>query len=1179
MSKHLFVKCTNVHLCSLAMVMLLLFLPSMAIKAASQSLTVSGVVTSATDKMPLIGVSVLVKGTTNGTITDFDGNYSLGVEKGQTLVFSYIGFVTQEIVVADQKTLNVEMKEDTETLEEVVVVGYGVQKKKLVTGATVQVKGESLAKMNTNSPLQAMQGQTPGVNISSTSGQPGSDMKVSIRGLGTVGNASPLYLIDGVGGDISTLNPADIESIDVLKDAASAAIYGAQAANGVVLITTKSGKEGKAQIAFDAYYGVQNVARKADMLNAQEYMTIMDEQAVNSGNAPYDWSSFKSIYDANGNVYDTDWVDSMFKDNAQTQSYTLGVTGGSKTSTYAMSLGYMSQEGIVGGKDVSNYERYNFRINSEHKIFKDSDLLKVGEQVSFVYKLNNGVSVGNQYNNTLRGAFSTSPLSPIYSDNNIYDSPYNDTSNSDWYNGDGNPYGLMMTNTNNENKNAVFSGNVYAELQPVKNLKLRTVFGAVYGSSEYRSFTPMYQFSIYSYNNTRTSASQNMSHSLGMTWTNTATYDWKVKDHAFNALIGMEVYQYSGTYLSAGTGTLREGFDDWDHAYVANGTASSADDGMSVDGYPQDESRSVSYFGRFGWNWKETYMINATLRADGSSKFARGKRYGVFPSVSAGWTISNEKFMETTQNWLDFLKLRISWGQVGNQNIDNYQYTGTLREGFDDWDHAYVANGTASSADDGMSVDGYPQDESRSVSYFGRFGWNWKETYMINATLRADGSSKFARGKRYGVFPSVSAGWTISNEKFMETTQNWLDFLKLRISWGQVGNQNIDNYQYTAPITSSNTHYIFGTNYGASAQSGYWGAYPSRLANSDVTWETSEQTNIGIDARFLRSRLSLTADFYIKTTKDWLVEAPILATAGTGAPYINGGDVKNTGIELALNWNDQIGSDFSYNVGINGAYNKNKVGNIPTEDGIIHGDVNMLYDNSPEFYRAENGHAIGYFWGYQTAGIFQNKEQIANWNADGKHGILQSDPQPGDVIYVDQNQDGIIDDNDKVDLGNGTPDFTYGFNLGFNYKNFDFSLVAYGAAGNQIVQSYRNHANSKANYTSAILDRWTGEGTSNRIPRVTNTNINWQFSDLYIQDGDYLRISNITLGYDFAKLINVKAISQARLYFQVQNAFTFTKYDGMDPEIGYGTSDWVSGIDLGYYPRPRTFLVGVNLKF
>lgn len=1058
MSKHLFRKCTFVHMCFLAMAMLLCF-PASGVKAtpaSQENLTVSGVVTSAADQLPLIGVSVQVKGTSNGSITDLDGNYSVSVASGQTLVFSYIGFKTQEIQITNQKTLNVVMEEDSETLDEVVVVGYGVQKKKLVTGATVQVKGETLAKMNTNSPLQAMQGQTPGVNISSTSGQPGEGMKVSIRGLGTVGNASPLYLIDGVGGDISTLNPADIESIDVLKDAASAAIYGAQAANGVVLITTKSGKAGKAQISFDAYYGWQTQARKADMLNAQEYMMIMDEQAINSGNAPYDWSSFESIYDANGNVYDTDWVNSMFQNNAQTQSYTLGITGGSETSTYAMSLGYMSQEGIVGGKDVSNYERYNFRINSEHKLFKDSDLLKVGEQVSFVYKMNNGISVGNQYNNTLRGAFGTSPLAPIYSDNNIYDSPYNDTTNSDWYNADGNPYGSMMTNSNNENKDVTFSGNVYAELQPIKNLKFRTVFGAVYTTNEYRSFSPLYQFSIYSFNNTRTSAAQNMSHGLTMTWTNTATYDWTVGEHAFNALLGMEMSRYSGTYLRGTTGMLRDGFDDWDHAYLDNGTATSADNGLGAAGHPNDETRTVSYFARFGWNWKETYMINATVRTDGSSRFARGNRYGVFPSVSAGWTISNEAFMEDTHDWLDFLKLRVSWGQVGNQNIDNYQYT--------------------------------------------------------------------------------------------------------------------------APITSSNTYYLFGNQVGADAQSGYWGAYPSRLANEDVTWETSEQTNIGIDARFLRSRLSLTADFYIKTTKDWLVEAPILATAGTGAPYINGGDVKNTGIELALTWNDQIGSDFQYNVGVNGAYNKNKVGNIPTEDGIIHGDVNMLYDNTPEFYRASNGHPIGYFWGFETAGIFQNQQQIDDWLAAG-NGVLQSDPQPGDVIYVDQDHNGTIDDNDKVDLGNGTPDFTYGFNLGFSYKNFDFALNAYGAAGNQIVQSYRNHANSKANYTSAILGRWTGEGTSNRIPRVTDTNINWQFSDLYIQDGDYLRISNITVGYDFAKLINLKAISQARLYFQVQNAFTFTKYDGMDPEIGYGTSDWVSGVDLGYYPRPRTFLVGVNLKF
>ncbi len=1013
---------------------------------------VTGVVTSSDDGLPVIGASVIVKGTSIGSITDIDGNYSIEADEGTVLVFSCIGYVTKEITLTTQAVLNVVLDSDSELLEETVVIGYGVQKKKLVTGSTVQVKGDDIAKLNTTSPLQALQGQTPGVSISSTSGQPGSGMKVTIRGLGTVGDSSPLYIIDGVGGDISTLNPADIESIDVLKDAASAAIYGAQAANGVVLITTKSGKSGRAEVSFDGYFGIQNVARTTDMLNAQEYMMIMDEQAVNSGNAPYDWSSYTSIYDADGNVYDTDWVDAMFKDNAQVQSYSLGVTGGSEFSTYAMSLGYMQQEGIAGGKDVSNYERYNFRINSDHQVIKN--LLKVGEQVSFVFTKSNGISVGNQYNNTLRSAFGVSPIVPIYSDNNIYDSPYNDTSNSDWYTGDGNPYGSMMTNNNNETKANTFSGNAYAELTPIKNLKIRTVFGAVYSTSEYRYYKPLYQFSVYDLNTVNTSVSQSSNHGLTLTWTNTAQYDWNIKEHAFNALIGMESSRYEGTYMSASGGILKDGFDDWEHAYVSNSSATTPEEGL------------------------------------GSS--------------------------------------------------------------------------------------GSPNDETRMVSYFARLGWNWKETYMINATLRADGSSRFARGHRYGWFPSVSAGWVITNEKWMQNARGWLDFLKLRASWGQVGNQSIDNYQYEAPITSSTTNYLFGTSLGSSAN--VWGAYPSRLANEDVKWETSEQINIGVDTRWLRSRLNFVGDFYIKTTKDWLVEAPILATAGSGAPYINGGDVKNTGVELALTWNDSIGQDFFYTVGVNGAYNHNEVGNIPTEDGIIHGSTNQLYDNTPEFYRAENGHAIGYFWGYKTAGIFQNEQEIEDWIAAG-NGVLQSDVQPGDVRYVDVNHDGVIDDNDKVDLGNGMPKFTYGFNISMEYKGFDLSVNAYGAVGNKIVQSYRNHANKTANYTTAILDRWTGEGTSNRIPRVTETNVNWQFSDLYIQDGDYLRISNITFGYDFSRLWKQKFVSKCRVYVQVQNAFTFTKYDGMDPEIGYGTDGWVSGIDLGYYPRPRSFIFGVNLKF
>jgi len=1064
MRKTFIEKCINVHLCRFAMALLFL-LPAISNLRANplqDNKTVSGVVISASDNQPLIGVSVIVKGTSIGTMTDIDGKYSLNVKGGATLVFSYIGYIKQEISISEKKVVNVTMKEDAHSLDEVVVVGYGVQKKKLNTGATLQVKGDELAKLNTTSPLQALQGKTPGVTISSTSGQPGSDMKVVIRGLGTVGNSGPLYIIDGIEGDISVLNAADIQSIDILKDAASAAIYGAQAANGVVLVTTKQGQSGKGQVSFDAYYGVQNVARKAKMLNAEEYKTIMDEQALNSGSTVFDWASM-------GELANTDWVNQMFKNDAKTENYSFNVNGGSDSSVYALSLNYTSQEGVVGGSAVSNYERYGFRVNTEHKLYKD--FLKIGQHLNFNYIISNGISVGNQYNNTLRGAFSTSPLSPVYSDNNIYDSPYNDTSNSKWYNGDGNPYGAMMTNVNNKNDNQKLMADIYAELQPIKNLKIKSIFGINYYASEYRSFSPLYQLSIYSYNKEHTTTTQNMSKGHTMTWTNTASYDFKInEDHAFNAMIGMEAVRYQGTYLSASNWNLLSQFNDFSHAYLDNTT---------------------------------------------------GKAYV-----------------------------------------------------------EYNDDGTVKGVVDTKTVNGKPENIYRRVSYFGRLGYNFKEKYMVNATLRADASSKFTSGKRWGYFPSVSAGWVMTNENFMKSTSSWLDFLKLRASWGQVGNQDIEDFQYASPINTSTgysssnpaAYYVFGTGGNNVA-----GAYPSRLSNENVKWETSEQTNIGVDARFLNSRFGVNADFYIKTTKDWLVQAPILATAGAGAPFINGGDVKNTGIELALTWNDHVGS-FNYNAGINGAYNKNKVGNIPTEDGIIHGSTNMLYDNSDEFYRAQNGHPIGYFWGYKTAGIFQNEQEITDWK-NAKKGILQSSVKPGDVKYVDINKDGVINAEDKTDLGNGMPDFTFGFNFGFDYKGFDFSVNANGVMGNKIVQSYRNHSNKQANYTTAFLQRWTGEGTSNKYPRVTENNINWQFSDLFLQDGDFLRISNITLGYDFAKLIKSKFISQCRLYASVQNAFTFTKYDGMDPEIGYGTDKWVSGIDLGYYPRPRTYLFGVNLKF
>lgn len=1005
---------------------------------------------------PLIGVSIQVKGTQQGAVTDMDGNFSLDAAPGATLVVSYVGYQTQTLKA--EGTMNITMQDDSQSLDELVVVGYGTMKKKLVTGATTQVKGEDIMKLNTTTALQALQGQTPGVNIVSTSGQPGANMSVNIRGLGTVGNAQPLYIIDGVGGDITLLNPADIERIDVLKDAASAAIYGAQGANGVILVTTKSGKEGKGKISYDGYVGWQSVPRKFKMLNAQEYMTIMDEAALNSHMSPFDWASMNSIHDANGNIYDTDWISQAIDDGALTTSHNLSVTGGSKTSTYVISGGYMGQDGVIGGSDVSYYKRYNFRVNSEHKLY--DGIVTVGEHVGFAWKDSRGMGTGNIWNNNLRSAFSTSPLTPVY---DMF-GDYNGTVDSNWNVNDGNPYGNMMVNRFNRSQGGTLDANAYMIIEPIKGLKLKTVYGINYGTSEYRSYTPVYKFTPQS-GNTSSQVSQSNGHGLSMTWTNTLQYDFKVgESHDFSALFGTEWSRYHGNSSGGYNTDLVAGFDDWEHAYL--------------------------------------------------------------------------KVTEGTQN---------------------------------------------------KRVDGAPYDESRGMSYFWRFGWNFKERYMINATLRADKSSKFAEGHRTGWFPSVSGGWTISEEKFMAKTKSWMDFLKLRASWGQVGNANVPANLYTALVSTDKANYNFGTDGG---QTGWnTGSYPVGLSNPELKWETSEQFDLGIDARFLNSRLALTFDYYIKTTKDWLIEAPMSAHVGAETKYVNGGDIKNKGIEIGLTWNDNIGKDFHYNVGANFAYNHNEVGNIPTEDGIVHGRPNQIYSNAEEFYRAENGHALGYFWGFKTAGIFQNQQEINDWIAAG-NGVLQSSVEPGDVKYVDINHDGAINADDKVDLGNGMPKYTFGFNLGCEWKGFDLSMNFTCAAGFKIAQSYRDADSSQGNYSRAILNRWTGEGTSNTMPRVTYGDVgNWKFSDLYLHTGDYIRLQNLTIGYDFKRLIAWKGISKLRLYVQAQNLFTLTKYDGMDPEIGsYNGTDaydstggnnhtWVSGVDMGYYPHPRTFIVGLNVAF
>ena len=1011
----------------------------------AQTTTVRGTIVSKRTAEPVSGATITVKNTSRTAVADIAGKFSINASAGEVLVITSIGYATQEAKVSEGE-LKILLQDADSQLENVIVIGYGTQKKKLVTGANVQVKGADIQKQSTTNALQALQGQAPGVQITSYSGQPGSGMNVIIRGKGTVGNFSPLFVVDGVQtNDIAYLNPADIESIDVLKDAASAAIYGSQAANGVILVTTRTGKTNqKATVTLDGFYGVQNVARKIQLLNAKEYATIINEAAINSNKVPYFSNDVINNLPVN-----TNWIDHMLDKNVPTQNYILGMQGGGAGSIYSASLGYTAQGGVVGGSKISNLERYTFRINSEHNLYEN--IIKLGEHLTFNYQNTRGISVDGQYNNTLRSAFGTSPFLPMYdSSGNYFNSNnagwYPGNLNDKWNNTESNPYAVMDYTTRNRNSSQGLFGDMYIQVEPIKGLKLRSSLGLNYYSNQSHGYTPVYRLSLYSFNDTAR-VSQSMGNGRTIQFDNSISYDFKVANaHNFTVMAGSSSLKFKGTSM-------------------------------------------------FGSNWQ----------------------------------------------------LRVS-------DI-NYAYLSVAQ-------NVTVANY--------MRLRGEPV-ENALMSYFGRVQYNFREKYLLNATFRADGSSRFADGKRWGYFPSVSAGWVASSEEFLQTV-SWLDYLKVRASWGRVGNQNVAPYQYLSTISFANAGYIFGPQEGQSVQ----GAYPNRLGNPNLQWETSQQTNVGFEATIMK-RLNVTFDYYVKDTKDWLIAVPMLATSGVDTVVINGGDVRNTGVELALNYRNSIGK-FNYSVGVNGAWNKNRIGNIPTNDHILHGNKNVLYANAGEFYRAYNGEPVGYFWGLKTAGVFQNEAEVNSYVSKSGNKI-QPNAQPGDVRFVDLNNDGAISAEDKTNIGNPNPDFTFGFSIALDYKGFDFLVQASGVAGNQIVQSYRNQSGSQANYTAEILDRWHGPGSSNKIPRVTEDNRNWtEFSDLYIHNGSFMRINTITLGYDLSGLLKKNYLSKVRFYASVLNAFTFTKYNGMDPEVGYNEG-FSSGVDLGYYPRPRTVMIGANIRF
>lgn len=1040
------------------------------LNALAQTLVVKGTITDASNGDPVPFATVVVEGTSVWATTQSDGTYEIDSPVNGVLTVSILGYAETKVNVDGRKEVNIQLAPEFDALSESVVIGYGVQQKKLVTGSTVQVKGDDLTRLSTNSALGALQSQSPGVQITQNSGQPGQGFKVNIRGIGTIGDSSPLYVIDGVaGGDINALNPADIESIDVLKDAASAAIYGARAANGVVLVTTRSGKEGRAIVSYDGYVGAQYIANMPDILDAKQYMEIQDLARKNEGADPYDWAGllpadlYKKIQ--SGEWKGTNWVKEMYNKGALTQNHSVNVVGGSADSKYSIGFSYTGQDGILGYNKIepmnAEYKRYTFRVNSDHVVIKRNglDILKVGETLNYSYGTNNGIAEGDIYWNSLHNAIVANPLLPVYK----YDEKGNiagfyDTAarNADGWTFDTaakNPIGMdyFTSRGRNASKSYSLQASAYAELQPIKNLRFKTQFGYRMSGSTYRSYTMVYDLDSKNFEN-MDEVSQSMSLGHRLTWENTASYHFDIKnDHVFDIVVGQSIEKW-------GMGEELEG--------------------------------------------------------------------GAFNSI--------------------FLN---------------------------DFDRAYLSN-TKPTALNQIEVGGEPWGKGALASFFGRVNYSMKDTYLFSATLRADGSSNFARGNRWGVFPSVSAGWILTNEKWMEDAGNWLDFLKLRASWGQNGNASISNFQYLTGIELDEDASYYFANKGVAST----GAVPGTLANPNVSWETSEQTNIGIDARFLNSALGLTIDGYIKNTKDWLVRAPIAGVYGFGAPYVNGGDVRNSGIEIAIDYGKYTG-EFNYGVKLNGSFNKNVVTRIANAEGIIHGEDDVLSEGTGEMYRVQEGYPIGYFYGLKTEGVFQNQAQIDATK------VKLEDSKPGDLIFVDANGDGKIDvDTDRTMIGNPHPDFTAGLNIWLSYKGFDFNLTGYGAFGQEIAKSYRSFADSpRENYTTDIYEFWTGEGTSNRYPRLTTAvgdrNRN-NISDIYIEDGSYFKISNVTVGYDFSRLFKKSFLSKARLYFTAQNLFTITGYSGMDPEIGYGfDEDWVSGIDLGYYPSARTFLVGVNISF
>lgn len=1002
---------------------------------SQQDKSIGGVVVDQNGE-PVIGANVMIKGTTTGSITSLNGDFALdNVPSSAVLVVSYIGYLTKEVPVGGQQSLRIVLTEDTQTLEEVVVVGYGTMKKSDITGAIASVDKDKIARQPVANVSSALQGLATGVSVTSNSGSPGSASTIRIRGVGTVNDAEPLYVVDGMPvTDINYLSASDIQSMEILKDASASAIYGSRGANGVILITTKKGAVGKTTVTFDAYWGVSKLLNNLDLMSGAEWYDLQSE--INKVKAAAGVAQIDlSLVDRNTS---TDWMDEISR-SAFMHNYSVGISGG-KADDYKYNVGinYLNQEGTI---KKTEYERINVRQSSEKTIVKN--LLTVGTNVSISKSNSSGIS---EYNNSglydadygvISNAIRVEPVVPAMKPDGSYgSSPY-----IDYYN----PLADIMY-SDQGNKNLAVIGNIYGELEIIKGLKLKSSFGAEIRRAEAKSFSPVY-FVSNSQKNDESSLSKSHTNGNYYTFENTITYiQTFAEKHSLNLLAGYT--------------------NEWGKREVL---------GLSGRDFIGEASN--------------LHYIDATL--------------------------------------------------------DKSKTTGTNN-----------------ATDYGL------------ISYLGRLHYEFDNRYLVTASVRRDGSSKFAKDNRWGNFPSFALGWRINNETFFKNLNaNWVSSLKLRAGWGQIGNQNIGSY-LDRSLLSLWTQY--GALFGAgSNETLYQGIAVRRLGNSNIKWETTESMNIGLDASFFNSKLIFSFEYYNKTTKDMLLAAPMPKYMGYfDDTYTNIGAANNRGVELNLEWRDKI-NDFEYSVGFNLSTIRNRMtklnGGTPIPSGVLRQQY-ATYTNE--------GLPIGAFYGYVTDGLIQTEEQLATVKKAG----YQPNAQLGDVFFVDTNQDGKLDEKDKQMIGNPIPDVIYGVNLGMAWKGFDVSLQFGGTIGNDIFNAMRLYTYSLTDITNkdrALLNYWTPSHTNTDIPRLdaADYNNNNRLSDRYVENGSYLRLRNVQVGYTLpSSFVKKMMLQHVRVYLSGQNLFTITDYSGIDPEVGQSAS-LSRGIDYGIYPQSRVITGGINVTF